>query len=717
MKLLRYLIQIIIKRKWWIIILPIVATLLAIFLTRNITKTYSVSTTIFTGFASGYSIESSENTTVNMSYVDNLMDNLINIVKSKTTLENVSLRLYAEDMMYGDKSIDNNYISQKNFLEIYNRTPRDVRRLIDKTSESSTVANLRRYEKEDPKNFVYGLFNWTHPHYSYNALSQIKVNRLENSDLMEITYESNDPGITYNTLRILNEEFILEYQVLRFGETDSVIKYFKGELNRIAIELHDNEDRLTAFNVANRVINYTDQTKEIAHQSTEYYLQYVNVKMAYNSSKAMLTELEKQMDDNFKALKNNTQFLKYINNISDLNYNIALSELTSSDSLSSQKNNRTESFRNKLAKDESKANSIVSDYSAQKYTKEGLAATDVVNEWFAQLMRNIKAEAELKVLKQRKKELDYDYIFFSPIGTQIKRQERQINFLENSYLNVLQNYNAALLRKKNLEMSSASLKVINPPVFPLQSLPSKRKAIILGIFLGSLVFVITYFMILELLDRTLKNKLKAETLIGHPVLGAYPATVSLKYRPFKNKILSIANYYLFSAISNSIDPAKKVNVINVLSNKPKKGKSFIAQTILYVLSERGLKTKLISYHGDFNSEDAQYLLAQSVNDLTDVGDNRVIIIEHPAIKTTALPKGIMQEASINLFIADAKDGWEDSDQVLFERLQQKSTPEALKIYLNRTSIEATEVFTGMLPPYSTSRRLLFRISQLEIRTK
>src|SRR5574344_2369874 len=122
MKLLRYLIQIIIKRKWWIIILPIVATLLAIFLTRNMTKTYSVSTTIFTGFASGYSIESSENTTVNMNYVANLMDNLINIVKSKTTLENVSLRLYSENMMYGNKAKDNNYISQEHFLEIYNST-------------------------------------------------------------------------------------------------------------------------------------------------------------------------------------------------------------------------------------------------------------------------------------------------------------------------------------------------------------------------------------------------------------------------------------------------------------------------------------------------------------------------------------------------------------------------------------------------------------------
>ncbi len=63
--------------------------------------------------------------------------------------------------------------------------------------------------------------------FSIPLLSQnIKVARLGNSDMIEIAYSSNDPGIAYNTLDILNEEFVKQYHELRYGETDNVIKFF-----------------------------------------------------------------------------------------------------------------------------------------------------------------------------------------------------------------------------------------------------------------------------------------------------------------------------------------------------------------------------------------------------------------------------------------------------------------------------------------------------------
>lgn len=45
--------------------------------------------------------------------------------------------------------------------------------------------------------------------------------------MIEIAYSSNDPGIAYNTLDILNEEFVKQYHELRYGETDNVIKFFR----------------------------------------------------------------------------------------------------------------------------------------------------------------------------------------------------------------------------------------------------------------------------------------------------------------------------------------------------------------------------------------------------------------------------------------------------------------------------------------------------------
>ncbi len=717
MKIIKYILRIFIKRKWWLILLPFIATLSTIFFTRNLNSNFSVSTTIFTGFASGYSIESGVGGRLDMSHVDNSMDNLINIIKSKATLERVSLRLYAEHMMYGDKTKDNNNITQKNFLEIYNRTPITVKKLIDKKSEENTLKKLNEYQKASPTNFVYGLFNWNHPHYCYIALNNnIQVKRLNNSDMMEVSFESDDPGIAYNTIRILNEEFVKEYQNLRFGETDSVINYFQSELLKIGGLLRHNEDSLTNFNIANRVINYDEQTKQIAAQSTEYNLKYVDLKMAYNSSKALLEEIENRMDVNLKQIKNNSKFIQHLNNISKLSYDIAFLESTNTDSISLS-DNKLKQYKTKLSKEEENINNFVSAYSAQKYTKEGLAVNDIITEWFSELMKNIEAESELKVLAQRKLEIDNEYLFYSPIGSTLKRQERQISFLENTYLNLLQNLNSALLRKKNLQMTSSTLRILNPPLFPLNSLPSKRKMIILGVLFGSFLFILSYFLILELLDRTLKNKLKSELLIGKDVLGAFPGNFKGKYRRYQNEIKEISKHYLFNAITHNLDHSKKQNIINIISNEAGEGKSFIGDNLLSLFESKGINTKYISYHNDFNADDSKYLLANSINDFYTVEDEQVIIIEHPAFKDSVVANNITKLASVNLFIADANRAWKDTDQLLFERLSKQCNNESLFVYLNKTSIDAAEVFTGLLPPYSTIRKLMYKIIQMEFKTK
>lgn len=112
------------------------------------------------------------------------------------------------------------------------------------------------------ENYIYGLFYYIHPFYSYNALKNIKVQRRLTSDLLDISYSSSDPGIAYNTVSILMDEFVEEYRRIRYGETDKVIKYFDEELKRIGKKLSTEEEDLTKYNVEKRVINYLDETKK-----------------------------------------------------------------------------------------------------------------------------------------------------------------------------------------------------------------------------------------------------------------------------------------------------------------------------------------------------------------------------------------------------------------------------------------------------------------------
>lgn len=63
-----------------------------------------------------------------------------------------------------------------------------------------TLANLTAYRKEANNNFVYSIFNRPVAFYSATALDGINIRRVNNSDILEISYTSADPGITQKQL-------------------------------------------------------------------------------------------------------------------------------------------------------------------------------------------------------------------------------------------------------------------------------------------------------------------------------------------------------------------------------------------------------------------------------------------------------------------------------------------------------------------------------------
>ena len=90
--------------------------------------------------------------------------------------------------------------------------------------------------------------------------------------MLHLDYTSDDPGMALQTMNIIIQIFIEEYQVLRYGETKSVVAFFEEQLNLISEDLRISEDSLTDFFVTNRVINYEEETKQVASLNTQYEL-------------------------------------------------------------------------------------------------------------------------------------------------------------------------------------------------------------------------------------------------------------------------------------------------------------------------------------------------------------------------------------------------------------------------------------------------------------
>lgn len=711
-----YFFRFLYRIRWWLIIGTAIVTILAWLATRNMGKMYTVEATLYTGVVSGYTLEGSGIT--DWAATNNAIDNLINIIRAESTLKRVSHRLYARNMINGNPEKDNTFLTAASYREIYNRTKnnRDGKTLLGlivKGDEAETVRNMLRYEKPDRDNFIYGLFHFQHWHYSYEALQKINVFRKGNSDLLQITYSANDPGVAYNTMQILLEEFVEEYRNIRYGETDKVIEYFRAQLRLIGDELTKDEDALTDYNVEKRVINYYDETKEIAAINKEFELREQDVLLAYNGSRAQLEELEKQLETNLYQLTTNINFVNTLSRASSLRGKVSELEAFSTNE-TSHNIQELEDYRSQLSSATSELLSFSDQYVANQHTKEGLAKTTIIEQWLEQMLLFEQAKSQLEIIQKSKQDLLDKYTFYAPVGSEIKRKERKIGFTEANYLTVHKSYNDALMRRKNLEMTSATLKVLNKPSYPINPAPTGRKKIVMMAFVASFLFIFGVFLLIEIFDRTMRDRLRTERVTGGKVLGAFPNKLRLKYRNYNKSFTSIATKYLSGIILSFFHKrdSDKPYIVNFLSTESGDGKSYLSDNLEDYWRSLGMNVRKLSWEADYDINDRQYLLAKNVQELYNYRDEDVLIVEYPNLGEYSIPNELLEEADLNLVVARANRAWKDSDRIVYDKLKKQVGESPLYFYLNKTSREVTENFTGMLPPYTYLRRLGYRFSQL-----
>lgn len=715
-----YILKFIFRIKWWLILCPLIVAILVYLFMGRMPHTYKTTTTVYTGIVSGYSPDTSE-AKQDWNIINNAMDNLINIIQSQTTLHEVSLRLYARNMSHGDLDHDNNYLTAEHYRAELGHTPEAVKKLIVRDNEEQTYENIKAFETASRDNHIYGLFHWTHPYYSFQALSQIKVKRVGTSDMLEISYENNDPGVVFNTLDILNDEFVKQYRSLRFGETNNVIAFFEAELRRVGGELSGQEDSLRDYSVKNQVINYEEQTKQIAAVSRDFELQDEQIKLDHDSAEQLRKTIEAQIDG-LATFRNNAAFVERIHNISDLQSRITAAEAfmptdASSKTVSAQATT-INSLQRRLAQETDSLRHLTSAITAQRYTKEGLATSSYIQQWLDAVLTGARTQAQLGVMGNWKRSLDRRYEQYAPVGSTLKRKNRLISFTEQTYLSILEALNTARLRQKNLQMTSATLKIINPPVLPIGAEPTKRKFTVIAAYFATLIFLLAFFALLEILDRTLRDKVRAERITGGRVIGAFPAPGKIGQQRFQQQYRESAISNLTNSILNYFSPTHQPNVLNILSTDAGDGKSLITEQLAAYLRHTGMKVCVASWNKDFNATQRDYLLASRPEQFIQpkegepaLSEADVLLIEYPPLSKHSIPAELLRNASLNLLIAPANRTWKDTDQLLYEKSVKLAGNTPVVFCLNYAKRDVVESFTGLLPPYTRSRKLGYQIGQ------
>ena len=425
------------------------------------------------------------------------------------------------------------------------------------------------------------------------------------------------------------------------------------------------------------------------------------------------------MDSNAKQIIKNMEFVGKIKEASDITGRIseveAMSDSNNKD-ITALNNNKK-----RLSELKKELSELTDAYVGHKYSKEGVLRTNIIDQWLEQTLLYEKAKAELLIALNSRQELNERYVFFAPVGTTIKQKERMINFTERNYLTVLHSYNEALLRKKNLEMTSATLKVLNEPTYPIGSNSTNRKQIVIAACVGSFLIIIAILLLIEFLDRTLRDANRTKRVTGFKVIGAVPNPSSARYGGLTKTYVQLSVKELSNSLLCFLTKRKSpgVFIINLFSTSENSSEEIIGNLICGYMQSRMLNTRFIMYGEDFNTESTQYLLAKSITDFYTLQGEDILIVAYPPLSKSNIPTALLNDANANILVSPADRGWKTIDKQLCEQLitQMGKANVPFRICLTNANRDAVEDFTGQLPPYTLLRRIGYRFSQLSLTEK
>lgn len=573
----------------------LVMAIVVFLFTRNLPKVFQSETEIFTGIASGMNVESIDNSALDFFATNNDFDNLLNIIKSRQTLEEVGELLLVQHMMLNEP--DPKYIDEESWGNFRFIMPQDLEdSLLVPNSIAETLENIRRYKQKYYDSFLVKLaFEDAGSPYCYKAIQRIQVYRLQNSDLVKISYTWSDPGICQNTLAILNDVFTEKLAEIKVGQSADVVDYFRDQTDMAMERLIGVEQRLKDFRIRNRIINYGEQTRSIAalkEQMEDEYQKEIAIKASAQSSVA---RLENQIDINKEIAELSKDILSKRKELAEVNTQIAKMEAYyNNERMLAELKERGEKIKMELD------NVVKTRYQYSK-TPEGIPVSEMLAEWLAYSLALDESKARLEVFENRKKYFRDVYDEFAPLGSEIARMEREILVEEKNYLELLKSQNIALMRQQSEALASGGLLVTVPPNYPLK--PQKSKAMLLVMVAGVIGFILPFSIIvlLEFFDNTIKTPQRAEELTGLKLLGAYPnlsATAESRMIDMSwlnsKSVGSLSQNLRLEARTNGVLDKRPKRVL-VFSTRKAEGKAFTTHFLAEQLGKLDFKVLVVSY--------------------------------------------------------------------------------------------------------------------------
>jgi uncharacterized protein involved in exopolysaccharide biosynthesis len=683
----------------WFILFPCLAAGTVFYFMRNEAKVYKTKATLYTGFTSGYSIRSAEeNFHVDYSAVSNAFDNILTTLNSNQTLYHVGLNLLSQHLQLTKPTPQQ--LSADSFKRLQQAIPPQLWQTLVRSGDVAyTKARLDSLARSETDNPVRRLVMSAGSFYSADYIGKmLKATRKSSSDMLDMEYETGDPAVAQQTLKLAITELNERYVALKRGEANPVVTYYEGKAKDAKKQLDNAESKLRAFNVQHNVLNFEDELKTRSATREALVAEYNTEVMRNKAAKAAMNALNQRMAGGSNLLKINTALTD------------KQAELTAAEAqlINARTNGQPQAsldrYQEKINQASAELKQIAQNYFAADNTAESVPKLKLVNEWLGKVLEFEESGARMDVVKKRLDDYQAESTTFTPLESEQRQLTRDMTVAEKEYLSLVQSLNQANTHRQDITIDG-SMSVLDSPAFPFDAQSPKRWLFTAIGGAAGLVIALLLAALRFWADKRINSLEEAERRIGSSVTAVIP-TVK-KFAP--NSKASRAAISMFEQLSNAIniDIEQQKNpihppLITLFSMRAKQGKTWFAHALVRLYAESGQRVAYYfprltetdqsfeqdgihffpyDLHPNFmNVREPEDLLTG--NGTMHTGSFDKIILELPALVGSPIPLHLVARSAVSLMVLTVHTIWGRRDKQLFSLYSQAAKKPVL-IALNK----------------------------------
>jgi polysaccharide biosynthesis transport protein len=488
------------SRKILLIGPPLFVFFLTLFLVRNMADVYPSQARLSTGL-----VDQSQRVLNNDGFqeakVNSDFSNLLEMTKLKKVYDQVSFRLILHDL---EDSIPFREPS-KHMKQIVPEARRNAIKVIRRHYNMSEPLSISNNDESGMIKLIASMG------YDYDGLEKkLRTFRPNNSDFIDIYFESENPILSAFVVNALAEEFVNYYadfiknnQMKTVTFLDTVLQQKEAEMNRL-------KGLLKNYKIENRVLNLAEQATSLYAQLADFETQ----KQLAEKEVIAFSGALQGINDKFNPVER-----KYVEStMVSINQQISATKqyiLNLSDDYI--KSNYDDKIKLKL----DSARKVVSQQiqiSTDKYITNPLAAKENLINQKAKIELDLDiSRFSLVSLKDELERLNKKFDLLVPHEAVIQNYESAIDVASKEYLDAQSRYN-----KSSMESSlSISLRQIENGV-PGKANPSKKLIFVIVAFIATEVLILVFLFILFYLDNSIIATKELANQTNSPVLGQIP---------------------------------------------------------------------------------------------------------------------------------------------------------------------------------------------------